>query len=264
MNRTIPSSSTAPQWLLVCDIDDTFIGDDSATRELIDRAMRTPSLGIALNSSRPLKSVEHTLLRLPCGWRPMATITAMGTEIALDGRVDERWTRRFGAWDRRPVDELARRRGWAMHPDEFQTPLKASFTLPPGADWQAVRRDLAELEMETKSVISGAGELDVLPPSAGKGSATLGLAQLIGIDPDHIVVAGDSANDLDMFQAVARGIVVGNAREELRSALRNSPAHFFATRSHAAGIIEGLLHLGILSGFQGSSEAKFSVHTGRG
>jgi sucrose-6F-phosphate phosphohydrolase len=237
--------SALQSWLLVSDIDDTFLGLDAATEHLIDLAADMPHLRIALNSSRPLASVELTLRELPRVWRPIATITALGTEIAIDGRFDSDWQNRFAGWDRKPIDELAAKHHWTPHRPIFQTSLKASFSLPSGFDWNRTHDAVMSLKCRCKVIVSGGGDLDVIPESAGKGAATLFLAELLGIKLPQLIVAGDSANDIDLFRVARHGIVVGNARDELKAHIIGEGV-FFATAPCAAGIIQGLEHFGVM------------------
>ena len=59
-------------------------------------------------------------------------------------------------------------------------------------------------------------------------------------------VAGDSGNDARMFQIPdIRGIVVANARPELLRCVRDLPV-YYAQGPHITGVIEGLLHYGVL------------------
>jgi hydroxymethylpyrimidine pyrophosphatase-like HAD family hydrolase len=166
--------------------------------------------------------------------------------VTIGGQTDAAWQDRFADWSRAPVDALAAREGWLAHEPGLQTRFKASFTLPAGADWQAARRAVDALAMVSKVVISGTGEIDILPASAGKGEATLHLACRLDIALPNLIVAGDSGNDVDMFVVAPRGIVVGNARDELKHRVRRDGV-FFATQRCAAGIIEGLRHFGVVS-----------------
>ena len=75
-------------------------------------------------------------------------------------------------------------------------------------------------------------------PRPHKGAAAAYLARRWSIDPQRVVVAGDSGNDAAMFHMGFRGIVVGNARPELRSLV--SPDIYHATAEFAAGVLEGL------------------------
>ena len=88
--------------------------------------------------------------------------------------------------------------------------------------------------------------LDVLPRGVGKGPALLGLAKAIGIAPSSIVVAGDTLNDLSMFETGVAGIVVGAAEPALVQKLRRRPSVYIATGEGCDGILEGLAHHGAL------------------
>ena len=59
------------------------------------------------------------------------------------------------------------------------------------------------------------------------------------------IVAGDSGNDVSMFEGeVVRGVMVANAKSELLAVRRDS--HFVATANFAAGLVQGLHHYGVL------------------
>ncbi len=233
--------SRFPRWLLVTDIDDTLDGDEDALR---DFAERRGDVLLVLNSSRPRASVEQTMSRFPPGLRIDGIVTALGTEILLHGEELAEWTDRFRGWDRRVIDELLRSEGMAPHPPEMQTPYKASYSVPTERG-EEIRAKLLERLPGTTVILSGKSDFDAIPLAAGKDKATLHVAERLGIDADGLVVAGDSGNDLAMFDAAPRAIAVGNARRELVE--RADPNRtYFAAAHHAAGILEGLRHWGAL------------------
>lgn len=238
------SGSSTGRWLLVSDVDDTLTGDADALRKFAETAAATPALLVCLNSSRPLPSVDRTMAaEFPPGWRPDAMIGAMGTQIRLGDRMLEPWTQRFDGWDRSIVDEVMERLGFEAHRAEMQTPYKASFAVP-AARWDEAEAALRATGQPMRIVRSGASDFDVLPPGAAKDRATLFLAEHLDVPLSHLIVAGDSANDLAMFQASERGIVVANARDELRRAV-DPQRVYFAARPRAAGVLEGLAHYGL-------------------
>ena len=231
------------RWLLVSDIDDTFLGDSTAAERLIKRLTRTPDLFVVFNSSRPFESVQKTLAQLPGTWRPDGLITALGTEVFLKGRIVENWPVRFGDWARAAIDEVMAELGARPHAAEFQTPFKASYAVERRYATLA-REKLAELPFAIRVIASGASDFDVIPANAGKGEATLAVASMLDVDPAaRLVVAGDSGNDLDMFAVSQMGIVVGNARDELRTEVDPGRA-YFASGCQAEGISEGLRQWG--------------------
>ncbi len=230
-------------WLLVSDIDDTLVGDDEALATFVRAADATPELTVALNSSRPIGSVRQTLEQLSVPLRPRATITAMGTEIHVDGEELPEWTRRFAGWDRTPIDRAMAELGVEPHAPEMQTPRKASFTVP-AAERERAAAAVRATELPVHMIASGESDFDVIPDGAGKGEATLFLADALGVGRDRVVVAGDSANDLAMFEVAEKGVVVGNARAELRERVDRRKV-WFATEPRARGVLEGLEGFGV-------------------
>ncbi|MEM8494908.1 MAG: HAD-IIB family hydrolase [Planctomycetota bacterium] len=237
------------KWLLVSDVDDTLTGDDLAFAELADAlANNRDRVRVALNSSRPWASVERTVRDVfPDRFPIDASITAMGTQIRVGDRPCEAWDTHLGDWPRDAIFELMTSFGHRPHADEYQTLRKASFAVP--RDQQAdVRNALAKADLPVRIIASGTDDFDVLPTGAGKDHATRFLHESLELDAGHplrLVVAGDSANDLAMFQAAPRAIAVGNARAELVEAMPVETT-FHAKARHAAGVLEGLRHFGVL------------------
>jgi hypothetical protein len=230
-----------PRWLLVSDVDDTLAGDEGGLAAF-SRVAR--SVVLVLNSSRPKESVLKTLESVPASFRPDGIITALGTEISLAGVEQTDWTGRFDGWNRGPVDDLMRGIGAIPHPPEMQTRFKASYSVPK-VRWDEVRGRVLALAPGSRVIASGDSDFDVIPAAAGKDRATLWVAGRLDVPLSRLVVAGDSGNDLAMFDASPRAIAVGNARAELLD--RADPARtFFASRPHAWGVIEGLRHWGAI------------------
>jgi hydroxymethylpyrimidine pyrophosphatase-like HAD family hydrolase len=115
---------------------------------------------------------------------------------------------------------------------------------------EEVRRriDASDVFEHYRLVWSSTTDLDIIPAKAGKGNAIRYLLDYLELDPKRLVVAGDSGNDLSMFEACPRGIVVANAQPELMR-LREEAADtlFFATAECAGGVTEGLRHFGVLT-----------------
>jgi glucosylglycerol-phosphate synthase len=97
-------------------------------------------------------------------------------------------------------------------------------------------------------LLSAGCYLDVLPRGVGKGPALLSLAEAAGFDPATIVVAGDTLNDLSMFETGLRGVVVGGAEPELVERVRKRPLVHIAAGEGCDGILEGLARHGAIAG----------------
>ncbi len=234
-------------WLLVSDIDDTLTGNRADLDRLWARLKACPgTIRLALNSSRPAGSVDRTLADcFPDDFRPDAIITGLGTEIRLGRSFLDTWRRQFIDWPDREIRKLVEDMGYSAHDDIFQTEGKASFAVSGRDDADRVLERLRKEGIAFRSIFSGAGDLDILAPEAGKDAAMRHLAGHLGIPVERTVAAGDSGNDLALFEAAGRAIAVGNAREEL---LATMPRHktYRAAAHHAAGVLEGLIEFGLL------------------
>jgi hydroxymethylpyrimidine pyrophosphatase-like HAD family hydrolase len=231
-------------WLLVTDVDDTLLGDRSAFSQFVSAVAPTRELAVVLNSSRPIRSLRRTLRRLQTGWRPCGMIGALGTEIELGGRRNRRWTQRFSDFDREPIDSAMARLGCEPHDPGYQTPLKASFSVPAPLQTEALKA-IGDTGAPAQVIQSGDTSFDVIPEDAGKGVALQEVQARFDVAPDHTLAAGDSCNDLDMLEE-ANAIVVGNATTQLKAALQEGDVDaYHATRSHAAGVLEGLQSAGV-------------------
>lgn len=229
--------------LLVSDLDGTLLGDDRALEAFVawhdtvkDRVRLVYSSGRFMNSIRA--SIDDSPLP-----EPDAMIGGVGTEIfdQVANRQLVGWPPISNGWDPHSVRAACARRA-TLHeqPVDLSSRYKVSYY---GYDLSDVfldelRCELMEAGQDVTIVYSSNRDLDVLPAAVNKGAAAAYLAERWGIANEDVIVAGDSGNDLAMFLQGFRGIVVGNAQPELRE-LRGSNI-YQATRSYAAGVIEGL------------------------
>jgi sucrose-6F-phosphate phosphohydrolase len=119
---------------------------------------------------------------------------------------------------------------------------KVSFFTDPAESAAAgdrVREALNGAGIRAKIIISHGKFVDILPEKCDKGEAAAYLLKLKKISFKDVIAAGDSENDLDMFMKFEKGIVVSNARAELKEQLKGRDV-FFAPCNCAAGILEGL------------------------
>lgn len=82
--------------------------------------------------------------------------------------------------------------------------------------------------------------LDVLPKGIGKGATLRKLCEHLELNHDMVVTAGDTLNDLSMFQEGFSSIVVGGAEPALIHAVRDCKQVYLSLAKGCAGIIEGL------------------------
>jgi sucrose-6F-phosphate phosphohydrolase len=251
-----------PTWILASDIDNTLTGDREALDELRTAVAAQRARGemqLFLSTGRRLDQVIPGFAAegLPQG---DAVISQVGTEIYLPPFTES--TDPLEAWDQRLKAEFSREEalsflqdieGLEMQPEKYNTALKVSCYLDDAPDPDAAARQIKQRVLDSgkgdayQVVWSSGRDLDIIPGRAGKGKAIQFLLDYLELAPEQVIVAGDSGNDRSMFDAYAYGVVVGNAKPELKQLqeeLGSDTAVYFAERSYAAGVLEGLRHYG--------------------
>jgi mannosylfructose-6-phosphate phosphatase len=232
--------------LIVSDLDDTLLGDDAALRRFAAwfEEMR-PNFRLAYSSGRFRDSIRQSIAEtdLP---EPDAVICGVGTEIYVgdDDIPLAGWPQASGKnWNADSIHAVCR--GFVElepQPDEFQSRYKLSFYAYDldEACLARLRQQLDAAGQQASVVYSSNRDLDVLPARTHKGAAAGRLAAHWMIDRRRVIVAGDSGNDATMFHEGFRGIIVGNAKPELRALA--GPRIYHAVETYAAGVVEGLDH----------------------
>ena len=201
---------------------------------------------------------------------PAAVIADVGTSIYEPGRgswrVLPQWREHIlrdfaGHPPARLAAALADLSDLRLQEPERQGPAKLSYYAPPDTDPAAVRAAvearLASLGVRVRVVCSIGGTtglVDVVPRSASKWHAIEYLLAERGIDRKRAIFAGDSGNDLEVFAAPLRSILVANAAPEVREeAIRLAEAaghretlylarggYLGGDGNYCGGILEGL------------------------
>lgn len=247
-------------FLFVTDLDNTLVGNDSALKDLnqqLSRHRQEHGTKIVYATGRS-RQIYHDLKQKKQLLDPDALIASVGTEIYDDDgqdTPDPGWSEKLSqGWDRElVVATAAHYSDLVSQPDTEQRPFKVSYYLTEEAAVEVLPRlesQLSDRGLDVKLIYSGGRDLDILPRHADKGLAVQFLQQKWGIDNTKTVVCGDSGNDIALFSVGdARGIIVGNARPELRQWYdQNSADYRYLAQAHCAGgILEGLYHFGFLS-----------------
>lgn len=246
-------------FLFVTDLDHTLVGDDDAMKQLNEQlSQHRQEYGTKIVYSTGRSPTLYQLLTTEKALLPPdALVTSVGTEICFnpdEGIFDPDWTEVLSdGWNREQiVATTAHFSDLVPQPDTEQRPFKVSYFLSEQVATEVLPRlesALKERDLNIKLVYSGGHDLDILPRKADKGLAVQFLRQKWGIDDTQTVVCGDSGNDIALFSVgESRGIIVGNARPELRQWYKDNPADYrYMAQGHcAAGILEGLNHFGFL------------------
>jgi HAD superfamily hydrolase (TIGR01484 family) len=235
--------------VLATDLDGTLLGgSDGDRRRLADLIQAEEGFQVVFLTGRNLETIRPYLAD-PLVPRPDYIVGDVGASV-VSGR------------DLEPIqplqDEIARawpgraRVEWALAPFAFlrrqdvPQERRCSYYAP---EHLITRELLQSLELVGCSVTYSAGRhLDILPRGVSKGATLLKLIRHEELDPNTVVVAGDSLNDLSMFETELKGVVVGNAETRLKQRTADIDSVFLARGEGAAGILEGLEHHGFVEG----------------
>lgn len=260
--------------LLLCtDLDRTLIPNGNQpesphARALFSRLMQNNGIKLAYVSGRHLALIKKAMdeYQLPV---PDFVVADVGSTIY---RFEQGVWQPWQAWD----DEIAG--DWqgrcseslqailAAFPDlrlqeaEKQNRHKLSYYLPLPLNHMAVISDIQTcLEKEgiqanliwSIDELQNIGLLDILPASANKLHAINFLMRQESFDTQHTVFAGDSGNDLDVLLSPVQSVLVANADQEVRAAVKEAtPDALYVARggflnmngNYSAGILEGIAH----------------------
>jgi glucosylglycerol-phosphate synthase len=228
---------------LATDLDGTFLAGRQAERLALYRVLRArEDITLAFVTGRGVESVLP-LLHDPLLPTPAYVIADVGATILatdglrpvqpLQGAIDQRWpgvTPILKAL--RGLTGLTRQRV----PQE----RRCSFFIDDLDTLPLVEARLAALDVDT--LLSAGRYLDVLPAGVSKGKALEALIAHLGHDPESVLVAGDTLNDLSMYEHGFRGVVVGAAEPALVAATAGRERVFHAAAPGAGGIIEAARH----------------------
>ena len=240
------SKSTSPSGrkMICTDLDGTLIGDDNSMYELLEVIDKNNIL-LVFSTGRHLplvlKFIDEKRVR-----KPDACICLVGTELYVIEKgefiLDDRWSEIISeGWHRGRILELLHDiKELVWQPEEFQTKFKASYFLTENRE-EVLKEVISRVEkakLEVKIIYSCDRFLDFLPLESSKSGALRYLIKRFGVRKRDTIVCGDSGNDLELFRAGFKGIIVGNAHAELKNYKGKNA--YQATGEYSAGIIEGL------------------------
>jgi sucrose-phosphate synthase len=230
--------------LLVTDVDDTLTGDDEAMATLMERLESTDAkVGFGIATGRTLNEALALMdeLHMPV---PDVLITAAGTELHYGTYLlpDRSWERQIRyRWDPTEVHRVLREIGGLDRVHQSETKYRLRYRLDPkrAPNLKEIRRRIRQEGLRVTTILDHEIYLDVLPIRASCGFAIRFFCFKWNLEPQRLLVAGDSGNDWDMLSGDTLGVVVSNHTPELDK-LRGRPRVYFAKSPHARGILEGI------------------------
>lgn len=241
---------TSLHRLMITDIDNTLVGDDTGMRQLfslLESNSNHLAWGMSTGRSLELTIEAMTEYNIPM---PDIIICSVGTEIYYgpDLRMDKGWHRQISyQWKPEDIkDVLGQVEFLTSQEAEGQRSHKISYYMADDYDYLFwVYYLLEDAGLHCRVIYSHGQFLDIVPIRASKGKAIDYLMYKYEFSPVNVMVAGDSGNDEDMLTGKARALVVGNYSDELEK-LRGQRNIYFSDKNYAAGIIDGLGHFGFV------------------
>ena len=236
--------------MLCTDLDGTFIGDDNSMYELLS-LIEGKDISLVFSTGRHLPSVMQ-FVREKETRMPDALIGSVGTQVYFSNNgeliLDENWSQIISKdWEREKVVRLLTDiKELVRQDDEFQTEFKESYLLKENQSkvLREINQRMQGAELKAHIIYSDDQFLDFLPPLSGKAKAVGYVVNNFGLKKENVIVCGDTGNDLDMFKAGFKGIIVGNAHAELKKFEGENAYH--AVAQYASGIIEGIRHFNFI------------------
>ena len=233
---------------LFTDLDQNLIGNAAALEQFVG-VMRKNRRCVTFGTVTG-RRIDSALALMKKHQIPMpdVLISSLGTRIHYGEALteDDWWIDHIDHdWNpqrvRRVLDELP---GLKRQPKVEQSRFKVSYyydarKAPPVDE---IVKLLHKKELTVNVMLSFGQFFDVLPSRASKGQALRYAAQRLEIPLEQILVAGGSGADEDMMRGNTLAVVVANRHHEELSQLIDQERIYFASRSHAQGILEAIDH----------------------
>ena len=233
--------------LLATDLDGTFLGGSAADRQqLYQLVARHPDIKLAYVTGRGLETVLP-LLADPSLPQPDYIVCDVGATIVDGVTLQAIQPIQSAIADRWPGDQpvalafsgfpVLQRQG---------TPQQRRCSYFCDADVITEEMHAIADGLNCELLFSAAKYLDVLPKGVNKGSTLVALVAHFGLDPDTVLVAGDTLNDLSMFEQGFKGVCVGESEAQLLEGTKGLTRVLQAERAGCGGILDALSHFGFL------------------
>ncbi|MBN2760386.1 MAG: HAD-IIB family hydrolase [Rhodobacteraceae bacterium] len=238
-----PIAGQSTRMVLATDLDGTFLGGSATHRNLLYSWLRAqPDVQLVFVTGRDPDFIADLCAKgdVPS---PEFVIGDVGTTIAsfTDGRVHplpDLEAPIAQAWHGLDAEIRARLEsvtGLRLQDAPFRHRLSYEYN---SAFDRAALSVLDGLEVDI--IVSHGCFVDVLPKGVSKGPSLLRLISHLGLNAEQVLVAGDTLNDLSMFETGLHGALVGGSEPELLAATAHLPRAHRCRQIGAGGIIEAI------------------------
>ena len=234
---------------LATDLDGTFLGGNDLQRQQLYALIReNKNITLTFVTGRGLATVLP-LLENPYMPKPDYIISDVGATIVYGNSLEPFQPLQDEIENKWPGHEkiMAQLKDLNLVYQQVPQQRRCSyFTNDPELIHEVSQRMTA---LNCDVLFSANKFMDVLPGGVNKGSTLTNLVQLLKVDTNNVLVAGDTLNDLSMYRCGFRSVVVGNAEQKLIDATITMGNVFFAKEEGAGGILESMRHFKAFESF---------------
>ncbi len=240
--------------ILATDLDGTFLGGSAAQQAALYDwiAAHRDAITLIFVSGRGIDFMHALMESLPV--KPDHLIGNVGTSVVagphyalvptLERWLDASWPCHAPA----RVDAVMR-----QHPRLREQPgvggRRRSYYFDDPSCAEAARQDIEALGFD--ALISDNLYFDVLPRGVQKGPTLLRTLDALGLPRERTLVAGDTLNDLSMFDTPLAGVAVSNREAALDAAIQNHANVYRSALPGAAGVLDALTQFHETEDFHG-------------
>ncbi len=233
--------------LLATDLDGTFLGGDAESRHQLYQLIAShPDIRLVFVTGRGLESVIP-LLSDPAIPQPEFIISDVGATVVhgdtlqpvveVQSPIEHRWPGEY-----RLVEAMSVFPGIVRQ--DVPQERRCSFFCDESALTPEVQQVAQTFAVD---MLYSAGQyLDFLPAGVNKGSTLTALMKHLGVADDEVLVAGDTLNDLSMYEQNFVGVCVGQSEPALLAQTENRATVLHAQAAGCGGILEAISHFGFL------------------
>lgn len=229
--------------LLATDLDGTFLGGRMEDRLNLYRLIKNnKAIKVVFVTGRGLESVIP-LLNDPIMPTPDYIIADVGATVVdghtlsaiepIQGEIESKWP---SVYEIQGALKACEGLTYQRVPQQ----RRCSYLYDEQVDMDLVGQVAKQFNCEI--ITSVDKYLDIMPKGVNKGKTLMKLVNLLGIAHDDVLVAGDTLNDLSLYQTGLRGVAVGKSEPSLLEATKGMEHVYQAAKAGAGGILESMQH----------------------
>jgi glucosylglycerol-phosphate synthase len=228
--------------LLATDLDGTFLGGKMEDRlNLYKTIKKNKDIKLVFVTGRGLESVIP-LLNDPIIPTPDYIIADVGSTLVngrtlesiepIQGEIEAKWPSVYKI--QHALADIT-----TLQYQDVPQQRRCSYYYNGDTDLNQIK-EIAE-KFDCDVITSVDKYLDLLPKNVNKGSTLLKLTDYLHISSDEVLVAGDTLNDLSLFEVGFHGVAVGGSEIGLVDELKDNPMAYLAESKGAGGILECIM-----------------------